>query len=561
MLRISFIFLIGITALSVSGATGSSDGHSGNKLIKVLIFSGKNNHEWQKTTPLLIRMFNDSKFFTTQITEKPDTLSYISLNKYNLIVSNWNSYPDNNLRMSRKWENDFLRYVNEGGGALFFHAGSSSFYGWDDYHKIGIGRWGKQTSHGAPTIGKLKGFDQRHPITKGISNFYIMDEIWENTDIYPGAKVIGSLSADKGKNGHPVVVPAIFVNQTGKGRSFFTTLGHDERALRNSGLQTLLLRAAQWCVGRKVTIEPVSELRIAKTTLPNHYSWNKTDTSLTLRNHSEIVWQFNYNNRFGKPYFHPLTVNSINLTCVSPPDHPWHLGLWFSWKCINGVNYWEYLNNFNSPETGYKSEGITEVVNKVIVTNPDFSSDIRMQLSYHPVNGKTVLTEERKLHLSPPGKDGSYYIDEENTFKAVTDSVMLDRTHIIGESGGQSWGGYSGLSVRYSQDFTSPTMITPADTSNYGKGNWLYMGFNSLTGLKAGISVFQQPQFTTGSTEWYVINDQKTPFYYYSPAILFDHKIILKKEETLNLKYRIWMLPGEADKKVLQGKFDEYRNK
>ena len=74
-------------------------------------------------------------------------------------------------------------------------------------------------------------------------------------------------------------------------------------------------------------------------------------------NNSDIIWQYNFNNRFGKPYFHPVRVKNSTLTCVSPPDHPWHLGLWFSWKYINGVNYWEYLDDFKSEGTGYKSAG------------------------------------------------------------------------------------------------------------------------------------------------------------------------------------------------------------
>ena len=75
-----------------------------------------------------------------------------------------------------------------------------------------------------------------------------------------------------------------------------------------------------------------------------------------------MIWQFNFNNRFGMPYFHPLCINNSVLTSASPPDHPWHLGFWFSWKFIDGINYWEYLDDFKSEETGYKSAGITEII-------------------------------------------------------------------------------------------------------------------------------------------------------------------------------------------------------
>jgi len=529
-------------------------------LIRVLILSGKNNHEWQKTTPILVKMYKDSGHFITKVTEMPDTLTYNTLKKYDVVVSNWNTWPDNDFRMPERWENDFLKYVKEGGGVLFFHAGASSFYGWNEYHQMGIGRWGKETNHDALTKGKVFGFDQNHPITKGLRDFYIVDEIWEKTDIWPDTKALASVSATSEKDGHPVNEPAVFVNQIGKGRSFFTILGHNEHALLNTGLQTLLLRGTQWTANRDVTIILPSCLKERTTSAGNSYKWEQSDTTLGLMDNSDKIWQLNFNNRFGKPYFHPVSVKDSPLTCVSPPDHPWHLGLWFSWKYINGINYWEYLDNFKSDETGYRSEGITELKKINIIKNTDFSADIRMELQYRPANGDPVMTEKRNMFISPPLSDGSYFIDHENIFYPLTAEVVLDRTPTEGEPGGQSWGGYAGLSIRFNQDYTSPEIIVPTDSENYKKNNWLYMGFRSLTGETAGICILQNPKFTTPVTSWYVINNPEVPFYYYSPAVLFDGKIVLKKGETLHLKYRVWILPRKTGKEELQKKYDEYLN-
>ena len=529
-------------------------------LIKVLILSGKNNHEWQKTTPVLVKMYKDSRLFRINVTEKPDTLTYNGLRKYDVIVSNWNSWPDNDFRMAKEWEKGFMRYVREGGGSIFIHAGASSFYGWNEYHQIGIGRWGKETHHGEQTKGKIYGFDQRHPVTKGLRDFYIVDEMWEKADIYPGARTLASVTATDEKDGHLINEQAVFVNHFGKGRSFFTILGHNERAFLNTGLQTILLRATQWTARRQVTIDPPACLKVINTVEVNNFSWNQTDTTLSLMNNSEIVWQYNFRNRFGKPYFHPVTIKNSTLTCVSPPDHPWHVGLWFSWKFINGVNYWEYLNDFKSEETGYRSAGITELQKKEIVRNPDFSADIRMELQYHPADSGAVMTEKRNIHISPPLSDGSYFMDNEYIFNPLTDKVVLDRTPVEGEPQGKAWGGYTGLSIRFNQDFTSLEIIVQTDSANCKKDHWLYMGFKTLTGEIAGICILQNPEFTTPTTSWYVINDPKVPFYYFSPAVLFDGRIILKKGDTLHLKYRVWILPGKEGKAALQAKYDEYLN-
>jgi type 1 glutamine amidotransferase len=515
------------------------------KFIKILILSGSNNHEWKKTTPLLNRIFDEAKLFTTDITEKPDTLTYATLKKFDLVVSNANTWPDNAARLSPQWEADFLRYVTEGGGVLFFHAGASSFYGWDDYFRMGIGRWGKATHHNAPVVARLYGLDQKHEITRGLKGFQIMDEVWEDTELFKGATAIGSLKATNAKFGHAIDEPALFVNQTGKGRSFFTILGHDERALVNSGLRTLLLRAAQWCAGREVTIPPPAEMSLKKTGSKPVYSWSETDTTFALLNQKEIVWQFNYNDRFRRPYFHPLSINNTTITCVSPPDHPWHLGMWFCWKYINGLNYWEYLNENRSAKTGYKSEGSTDITGSKTVRNPDFSSDIILQISYHPLKGEPVLTEERNYHVSAPAVDGSYIIQENHLFKVLADSVVLDRTP-VSIKGGRVQGGYAGLSVRFNQDFTAPELRASSDSAQCAKCTWQYYGFQSLTGKKVGITIEQDPGHTPPTSTWYIINEPLIPFFYYSPACIFDHKVTLKKGETLSLKYTIRMLEGEG---------------
>lgn len=215
--------------------------------IPILILSGQNNHEWQKTTPVLEKIFSETGRFTVTVTNRPDTLKYSDYRKFRLVVSNWNSWPDTSSRWSPDQESAFTRFVRNGGGALFFHAGGSSFYGWPDYHAISIGRWGPKTSHGSIGPAQITITDSNHLVTKGLKHFEITDEIWENTDIYPSAIVLGTvrkLNADgtTGATGYP----AILVSRFGKGRTFYTILGHDEKILSNPELQKLLINAAGW---------------------------------------------------------------------------------------------------------------------------------------------------------------------------------------------------------------------------------------------------------------------------------------------------------------------------
>ncbi|MCX6877947.1 MAG: alpha-L-fucosidase [Verrucomicrobia bacterium] len=71
-------------------------------------------------------------------------------------------------------------------------------------------------------------------------------------------------------------------------------------------------------------------------------SWRRTETTLALVRGSNILWQAVADPAQGKPYFHPLaTPGGVVVSDLRPPDHLWHRGLWWSWKLINGLNYWD----------------------------------------------------------------------------------------------------------------------------------------------------------------------------------------------------------------------------
>ncbi len=77
---------------------GCKPSNNDSQQIRLLIVSGSNNHEWQETTPFLERMFSRTGMFEVHITNQPDTLTFTVLQKYNAVLSNWNSWPENDVR-------------------------------------------------------------------------------------------------------------------------------------------------------------------------------------------------------------------------------------------------------------------------------------------------------------------------------------------------------------------------------------------------------------------------------------------------------------------------------
>ena len=172
------------------------------------------------------------------------------------------------------------------------------------------------------------------------------------------------------------------------------------------------------------------------------FNWQTNDTSLALRNGDKTVWQLVFDPKQPKTYFHPLaTVDGEVLTALSPADHPWHRGLWWSWKYINGLNYWE-----EDKKTG-RSEGVNELIGTKATTNRDFSARVELNFSYHPPEMPPVLTETRTLAISKPEKNGNYRIDWTSVFRAADKPVKLDRTPPY--KGRFVGGGYAGLSLRF----------------------------------------------------------------------------------------------------------------
>jgi len=297
-----------------------------------------------------------------------------------------------------------------------------------------------------------------------------------------------------------------------------------------------------------------------------NYMWEKTDSSIALLYHENIVWKFNYP-EYGKPFFHPVnTTDGIPLTWFAPPDHPWHRGLWFSWKYINGLNYWE-----QDRSTGL-SEGFTHVKNIIFNPNPDFSARIQLEIEYAPPDKPAVLTEKRILKTSIPDENGNYYIDWKSTFTAGEDSVVLGRTPVLGQSDGVSWGGYAGLGCRIDSRSLSSIKFWDSegrqDLDIHSKpARWINVSglIKEVTTQSAGIVIFDHPKNPRYPPPGFVIKnwleDYQLLFAYLNPGFLFEKRFTLEVQESLILNYRILIHRGQIDSVRLEKEFERFIGK
>ncbi len=273
--------------------------------------------------------------------------------------------------------------------------------------------------------------------------------------------------------------------------------------------------------------------------------WDKTDASLALMNGDKPVWRLRFGKDVPKSCFDPIAlVDGAVLTWLSPPDHPWHRAFWFSWKFINGLNYWE-----EDRKTG-KSEGVTELTAVTAKPRDDFSADIELRISYHPPDKPPVLTEVRKLHVSAPDAEGRYTVDWHSTFTAGDADVVFDRTPLPGEPEGKSWGGYAGLSVRFAKGFTDWRAVdsegrTGLDT-HAKPARWLDVSGRLPDGRLAGMTLMDHPKNPRFPAPSFLILNPKVPFAYASPALLYHKALKLPAGKTLTLRYHVVVHPHQG---------------
>lgn len=278
------------------------------------------------------------------------------------------------------------------------------------------------------------------------------------------------------------------------------------------------------------------------------------DRSLALFRGGEEVWRLCVHDARPKPCFHPLALPGGKvLTIDAPKDHVWHHGLWFCWKLIDGVNYWE-------PEADGRPAGRTSWRATALEPRDDGSAHIVLALEYGPRDAAPVLRETRVLEVTAPAADGSFAIDHDGSFRALA-ACELGRTPPPGEAGGQVNGGYAGLAVRLvnlnAREVVStdgPVAWNASDRARCVAAGFDYGGV--LDGFACGIAVLDHPANPRAPSAWYAVRTGAMSFF--NAALLVPGVILLGEGDELRLRYRVIVHPGRWDAARLQQAVAEY---
>jgi len=226
--------------------------------LRVLLVSGQNNHDWRATTPALVKILEESGRFAVTVTNEPSKCTGKSFEECDVVVSNWTAWPNVNRRpWNEEAQRAFLAFIRGGGGLAVFHAASTACQDWAEFRQLACATWAKgKTGHGRRHSFRVAISEKAHPITAGMEDFEIFDELWHRMAVRPNVKVLCTAFSAKESGGSGAVEPVAMCTRLGAGRGFNLVLGHDVKAMSAPGWQALMLRGTEWAATGKVTIAP-----------------------------------------------------------------------------------------------------------------------------------------------------------------------------------------------------------------------------------------------------------------------------------------------------------------
>ena len=259
--------------------------------VKVLLIDGRNNHDWKKTSPVLVQMLTEcGRFDVTvhtappRVEGKPDTwpirLTAKDIAPYDCILSNYNG-----PRWPPEMEQALEAFVRGGKGFALVHSANNCHRHWREYDKMLGYNW-RGSAHGPKFEYDVHITDVKHPITDGLTDFWHnRDELYHALKINHGATNLRVLATSfspprmlrlkrKKKDGTEYVIdhcfgtgidePVAVITDYGGGRCFHMILGHYAESMLDNGFKTLMARGVEWAATGNVTLPVIQPIPPAK---------------------------------------------------------------------------------------------------------------------------------------------------------------------------------------------------------------------------------------------------------------------------------------------------------
>ncbi len=227
-------------------------------MIKTLLITGANNHDWKRSAPFCKSLMEKTGKFSVELTEDPSALLANGelLKAYDLFFLDYNG-PD----WGEPARTNFEAAVRNGTGVVVLHAADNAFEGWTEYEKMVGLLWRQGTGHGEFHKFTVTIVDHNHPITQGLTDFALWDELYHRLvhmhDVPCHVLATAYSNPEKGGTGNDE--PVMLATQYGAGRIYHHVLGHvwpgdphgeykgaSMITFENEAFKKALLRGCEW---------------------------------------------------------------------------------------------------------------------------------------------------------------------------------------------------------------------------------------------------------------------------------------------------------------------------
>lgn len=265
-------------------------GAQATEKIKVLIVTGRNNHNWVLSTPTIQRLLEESGRFEVSVTTTPGKEAPKDawqdwrprFGQHDVVLSDYNGdlWPDS-VKM------EFVNYVEGGGRVVEVHAANNAFTGWKEYEAMTGLLWrasghgdriyfdkdlkpvrqpkgeGPAGGHGAGHEYAITTLDAANPI------FSDLPKVWMHVsdELYHGQRgpaenmhILAAAFSSIESKGTGVYEPMVWWIPYGKGKVITLLPGHlGDKATYPTpydcvGFRTILQRSVEWIVTGEVSI-------------------------------------------------------------------------------------------------------------------------------------------------------------------------------------------------------------------------------------------------------------------------------------------------------------------
>lgn len=228
----------------------------------VLIFTRANGykHDSIPAATAALAAIARSEGWEAKVSDDPRLFNPGELKRYAAVV--WNNTSGTVLDAHQA--EAFRRYVEGGGGFVGIHgAGGDPSYAWPWYVQTLIGA--QFIAHPGPPYSpqfqtaRLKVEDRSQPATRDLPKAWTRTDEWYSFAASPRGKVRVLVSLDEGSyrplgyNGKDIRMgdhPVVWQHCVGKGRAFFSAMGHKPEAYAEPAYRALLKGALEWAAGR-----------------------------------------------------------------------------------------------------------------------------------------------------------------------------------------------------------------------------------------------------------------------------------------------------------------------